>query len=114
MNRKKKQIGKKNLLFLMGVSLSLVFLCSGAEAATVDENICFPLAFTSFVNPHSLINIDGIALMCGASSENTTDTKTSTKTDNEDKDKDTKVKSGKKTVKDQKNSTSRRSAIIDD
>ncbi len=110
MNRKKKQTGKKNLLLLMGISLSLLFLCSGAEAATADDNFCQPLLFSSILNPHSLINIDGIALMCGTTAKSIKDTKPGTTTDTID----TKVKSGKKTVIDQKNSTSRRSAIIDD
>jgi len=107
MNRKKKRTGKKDFLMLMGMSLSLLFLCSGAETAAVDDNFCQPLSFSSIVNPYNLINIDGIAFMCGTSSKNIKDTKPSTTTD-------TKVKTGKKTVIDQKNSTSRRSAIIDD
>lgn len=110
MNRKKKQTIKKTFLLMMGISFSLVFLYSGAEAATADNNLFQPLSFSSIVSPHSLINIDGIAFMCGTPSKNTTDKKTSTTTDT----KDTKVKSGKKTLKDQKNSTSRRRANIDD
>lgn len=110
MNREKKQPRKKNFMLLMGISLSLTFLCSGIEAVTVDNNFIHPLSFNSIVNPQSLFNIDGIAFMCGTSSKSTTDTKTSTTTDA----KFTKVKSGKKTVSEQKNSTSHRSAIIDD
>lgn len=110
MNRKKKQTVKKTFLLMMGVSLSLAFLYSGAEAATADNNLYQPLSFSSIVNPHSLINIDGIAFMCGTSPNSTTDQKTDSTTVT----KDTKIKSGKKTLKDQKNSTSRRSANIDD
>jgi len=112
MNRKKKQTVKKTFLLMMGISLSLAFLYLGAEAATADNNLCQPLSFSSIVNPHSLINIDGIALVCGTSSKSTTDTKTTTTPTTDTK--TTKVKSGKKTVTDQKNSTSRRRAIIDD
>jgi len=110
MNRKKKQTVKKPFLLLMGISLSLVFLYSGAEAATADNNLYQPLSFSSIVNPNSLINIDGIAFMCGTPSKSTTDKKTDSTTVT----KDTKTKSGKKTLKDQKNSTSRRGANIDD
>ena len=97
---------------MMGISLSLAFFYSGAEAATADNSLYQPLSFSSIVNPHSLIDIDGIAFMCGTPSKNTTDKKTSTDTTTVNK--DTKVKSGKKTLKDQKNSTSRRRANIDD
>ncbi len=110
MNRKRKQTVKNPFLLLMGISLSLAFLYSGTEAATADNNIYQPLFFSSIVNPHSLINIDGIAFMYGTSSKSPTDKKTDSTTDT----KDTKVKSGKKTLKDQKNSTSRRGANIDD
>ena len=110
MNRKKRQTGKTTFLFLMGISFSLAFFCSGAEAAAADNNFCQPLSFYSIVNSNSLINIDGIVFMCGTSSKSTTDKKTDKTTDP----KDTKVKSGKKTVTDQKNSTSQRGAIIDD
>lgn len=110
MNRKKKQTIKKPFLLMMGISFSLVFLYSGAEAATADNNLCQPLFFSSIVNPHSLINIDGIAFMYGTSLKSPTDKKTDSTTVT----KDTKVKSGKKTLKDQKNSTSRRRANIDD
>lgn len=112
MNRKKKQIKKTPFFLLMGISVSLVFLFSGAEAAAADNNIYQPLSFSSIVNPHSLIDIDGIAFMCGTSLKITTDKNTSTdkKTDT----KDTKVKSGKKLLTDQKNSTSRRRVNIDD
>ncbi len=106
MNRKKKQIKNPPFFLLMGISLSLVFLFSGAEAAAADNNLYQPLSFSSIVNPHSLIDIDGIAFMCGTSLKSTTDKKTDTK--------DTKVKSGKKLLTDQKNSTSRRRVNIDD
>lgn len=109
MNRKKKQIKKTPFFLLMGISLSLVFLFSGAEAAAADNNLYQPLSFSSIVNPHSLIDIDGIAFMCGTSTKTTTDKKTS-----KDTTIDTKVKSGKKLLTDQKNSTSRRRVNIDD
>lgn len=108
MNRKKKQIVKTPFFLLMGISLSLVFLFSGAEAATADNNLYQPLSFSSIVNPHSLIDIDGIAFMCGTSN----DTKTSKDTTKDTK--DTKVKSGKKVLTDQRNSTSHRRVKTDD
>ncbi|MCJ7581922.1 MAG: hypothetical protein MUP98_15520 [Candidatus Aminicenantes bacterium] len=110
MNRKKKQTREKNFLLLMGISLSLVIFYSGSASATVENNLIQPLSFKSIVNSNSPINVDGIAFVCGNSSKNTADTKTSTITDA----KTTKAKSGKKTVTVQKNSTSRRRAIIDD
>ncbi|MFC2167966.1 hypothetical protein ACFLRW_03200 [Acidobacteriota bacterium] len=110
MNRRKNLILKKKFMLLIGISLSLVFLCSGFEAATVDSHSNQPLSFNSIMNPNSLVNIDGIAFMCGTSPKSTEDTKTSTAADI----KTSKLKSGKKTVTDQKNSTSRRGAIIDD
>ncbi len=105
-----KKTVKKTFLLMIGISLSMAFLYSGAEAATADNNLSQPLSFSSIVNPYSLINIDGIAFMLGTSSPSTTDKKTDSTTVT----KDTKVKSGKKTLKDQKNSTSRRRANIDD
>ena len=109
MIRKKKQTHarKKNFMVLMGISLSLAFLCSGIEASTADNNLIQPLSFNSIVNPHSLIDIDGIAVMCGNTSKGKPGKKTTTDTTK------TKVKSDKKTVSDQKNSTSRRKPIID-
>ncbi len=97
---------------MVGISLSLVFLFSGAEAAPADNSLCQPLFFSSNLNPHTLIDINSIAFICAASSKSTTDknTKTTTTTDT----KDTKVKSDKKILSDQKNSTSRRKANIDD
>lgn len=112
MNRKKKQIKKTPFFLLMGISVSLVFLFSGAEAAAADNNLYQPLSFSSIVNPHSLIDIDGIAFMCGTSSKTTTDKKTSKDTTTDTK--DTKTKSGKKALTDQKNSTSQRRIKIDD
>ena len=113
MNRKKKQTMKKTFLLMMGISLSLAFFYSGAEAATADNSLYPPLSFSSIVNPHSLIDIDGIAFMCGkpkpTTSPDTTD-KTTTTTDK----KKTKDKSRKKTISNQKNSTSRRGAKIRD
>ncbi len=98
----------------MGASISLVFLFSGAEAAPADNSLYQPLSFSSIVNPHRLIDIDGIAFMCGTSSNNTTDKKTTTDTDTTTSTKDTKTKIDKKPVTDQKNSRSRRPIIIDD
>ena len=112
MNRKEKQTQKKNFMLLVGISLSLAFLCSGIEAAPVENNFIQPLSFNSVLNSHNLINVDGIAFMCGNSSKSTTDTKTTTTPTTEIK--TPKPKSGKKTVTDQKNSTSSRGAIIDD
>ena len=112
MNRKKKQTVKIPFFLLMGISLSLMFLFSGAEAATADNNFYQPLSFRSIVNPHSLIDIDGIAFMCGTLTKSTTDKKTSTDTTTDTK--DTKVKSGKRALTDQKNSTSQRRIKIDD
>jgi len=113
MNRKKKQTGRKTFVFLMGISLSLTFLISGAEAAPIDNDLIQPLSFNSIVNSHSLINVDGIAFMCGKSKPTTkpdTTDKTTTTTDSKTK----KEKDGNKIVTDQKNSTSRRGAKIKD
>ncbi len=112
MNRKKKRTGKTNVLLLLGISFSLVCLNCGAEAATTKDNLYQPLSFSSIVNPNSLVHIEGLAYMCGNSVKGKTDTKTSTSAKNGAK--DTKVKSGKKTVSDHKNSTSHRRAIIVD
>ena len=113
MKRKKKLTQKKNFMLLIGISLSVAVLCSGMEAVAVGDNLVQPLLFNSIVNPHSLINVDGIAFMCG-NSKTTTDKKTiTTPTTPTTETTPTKVKSGKKTVSDQKNSTSRRGAIID-
>ncbi len=109
MNRKKKQTRKTPFFLLMGISLSLMFLFSGAEAAPADNNLYQPLSFSSIINPHSLIDVDGMAFMLGTSTKTTTDKKTSTDTKT-----DTKTKSGKKLLSDQKNSTARRRVNIDD
>ncbi len=101
MNRKKKQTRKTHFFLIMGISLSVMFLFSGAEAAPADYDLYQPQSFSSIINPHSLIDIDGMAFMLGTSTKNTTDKKTST-----DKKTDTKDKSGKKILSDQKNSTS--------
>ncbi len=114
MNQKKKQTHKKNFLLSMGISFSLVFLCSGIEAAPIDNNLIQPLSFNSIVNSHSLINVDGIAFMCGNSSKSTTNTNKDTSTTPTTDSKTKKEKDGKKIVTDQKNSTSHRRVIIDD
>ena len=110
MSLKRKLVWKKNFLFLTGISLSLVFICPVAEAAAPDDNLYRQLSFNSIVSPSNLIDLDGIAFMCGAAEKSKTDTKTDKTTDK----KDDKVKSGKKTVVDQTNSTSRRPPNIED
>lgn len=100
----------KYFLLLMGVSLSLVFLYPGIEAAVNDNNQCQSLVFSSIVNPDSLINIDRIAFANGTSIKNTEDTASRQTTQPVAP----VLKSGKKTITGQKNSTSLRGAIIDD
>ena len=95
---------------MMGISLSLMFLLSGAETATADDNFYQPLSFHSTVNPISPIHSDGMAFIFGTSTESIKDTQPRTTTDMTD----TQVTFEKKTGINQKNSTSRRSAIVDD
>ncbi len=111
MNRNKKQTGRKSFLLMIGILLSIAFLFSGVEAAKVGNHLNQPLSFNSIGNFHSLINVDGIVFMfVNSPKPKPSTTPTTTTTDK----KKTTTKSGKKDVKDQKNSTSRRRAIIDD
>lgn len=103
MSRKRNNTVKFFLVFFLGISITLVFCSSEAEAAARD-NFSFTFSLFYSGNPKSLINIDGI----GISSQKTTDKKTDSKTDKNGK------SEKKDDLNDHKNSTSRRRAIIID
>lgn len=115
-NKEAKMTPKRNpsrnklIVSFMGIFLFLFLLASNAGASRVDNRVDRPLSFSPIMNFHNLLNIDTMVYTCAASSTNASDKKTTPSSDT----KDTKLKSGKKTVTDQKNSTSRRGANIKD
>ena len=106
MSQKRNKKAKFPLVFFLGISVALVFCSSAAEAAARND-FSYTCSYISIGFMPSLTNIDGIAYMCGTSSQKTTDKELESK-----KDKD--GKSDKKDLNNHKNSTSRRRFIIVD